>query len=369
MATALHRLIRSLLAALPFIALPAAAVEYQLETVAENLDQPWSVALLPEGDFLVTLRPGKLLRVTAAGASSEIKGMPETYYAGQGGFFDVVLHPDFGSNQLIYLSYADGSPEANGTAVIRARLEGDTLQGAERILRVKPVKDTPQHYGGRLLFLPDGTLLVATGDGFEYREAAQDITSELGKVLRIHDDGSIPADNPFAEQGAERVWTSGHRNIQGLSLDRDTATIYLHEHGPRGGDELNALVPGTNYGWPAITYGVDYSGAYVSPFTEAPGMAQPLKYWVPSIAPSGMAWYGGSTFQAWRGDLFLGALVDREVRRLDMENGRVAAEESLFAELGERIRDVRDLGDGFLYLLTDGGRGKLIRVRPANRAQ
>ena len=369
MAIAFHRLLYLSFATLLFIAVPAHSADYQLETVAENLDQPWSVALLPEGDFLVTLRPGKLLRVTTDGERTEISGVPPTYYAGQGGFFDVVLHPDFNRNNLIYLSYAHGTPDANGTAVIRARLEGSTLQEAEQILLVRPLKATPQHYGGRLLFLPDGTLLVATGEGFEYRESAQDINSELGKVLRINDDGSTPADNPFGEDNAARIWTWGHRNIQGLSLDRDTASIYLHEHGPRGGDELNVLEPGTNYGWPAITYGVDYSGAYVSPFTEAPGMAQPLKYWVPSIAPSGLAWYGGSAFPAWRGDLFVGALVDREVRRLDMEDGAVVAEESLFAELGERVRDVRDLGDGFLYLLTDGSQGKLIKVRPASRAQ
>jgi len=345
----------------------ARAADYELETVTDGLKGPWSVALLPDGSFLVTLRVGKLIHVDSEGKQQEVGGIPDTYYAGQGGFFDIVLHPEYESNQQVYLSYAYGAPEGNGTAILRARFDGDDLVDTQQILLVEPLKDTPQHYGGRLLFLPDGTLLLSTGDGFEYREASQDIHSELGKVLRINADGSIPPDNPFVAEGANRVWTYGHRNPQGLALDSDSGRVYLHEHGPRGGDELNLLQPGINYGWPAITYGVDYSGAYVSPFTEAEGMAQPLKYWVPSIAPSGMAWYGGDKFADWRGDLFVGALVDREVRRLEIDNGEVIDEEALFSELGERIRDVRDLGDGFLYLLTDSPEGRLIRVSPAGR--
>jgi glucose/arabinose dehydrogenase len=351
-----------------FSATLAQAVDYELETVTDGLEGPWSVALLPDDTFLVTLRIGRLIHVGVDGTQREVAGVPDTYYAGQGGFFDIVLHPDYDNNQLVYLSYAHGTPNGNGTAILRARLDGGDLVEAERIFLAEPLKDTPQHYGGRLLFLPDGTLLVSTGDGFEYREAAQDIHSELGKVIRINDDGSVPADNPLVAEGANRVWTYGHRNTQGLALDGDSGRVYLHEHGPRGGDELNLLRPGTNYGWPAITYGVDYSGAYVSPFTEAEGMAQPLTYWVPSIAPSGLAWYGGDQFPEWRGDLFVGALVDKEVRRLELNNGEVSGEEALFSELGERIRDVRDLGDGFLYLLTDSAEGRLIRVRPADRA-
>ncbi len=348
---------------------PARAADYELETVAEGLQGPWSVAMLPDSSFLVTLRIGKLIHIDGDGNQREIGGIPDTYYAGQGGFFDIVLHPDYETNRQVYLSYAHGTPEGNGTAIIRARFDGTALVDAERIFLAEPLKDTPQHYGGRLLFLPDGTLLVSTGDGFEYREASQDIHSELGKVLRINDDGSVPPDNPLVADGANRVWTYGHRNSQGLALDGDSGTVYLHEHGPRGGDEVNVLKPGTNYGWPAITYGVDYSGAYVSPFTEADGMAQPMTYWTPSIAPSGLAWYGGNLFPDWYGDLFIGALVDKEVRRLDLEDGVVTDEEALFSELGERIRDVRDLGDGFLYLLTDSADGRLIRVRPASRAQ
>jgi glucose/arabinose dehydrogenase len=322
------------------------------------------VAQLPDDSFLVTLRGGKLLHVDREGGSVEITGIPDTYFAGQGGFFDILLHPDFASNQTVYLSYAHGTSEANGTAIIKAVLDGNVLAQVEQILLVSPQKATPQHYGGRMLFLADGTLLLSTGEGFEYREAAQDKGSELGKVLRINADGTIPPDNPFKSAGSERVWTYGHRNPQGFALDEATGTVYLHEHGPRGGDEINVIAPGNNYGWPAITYGVDYSGAYVSPFTEAPSMTQPLLYWVPSIAPSGMALYAGEHFPKWQGDLFIGALVDMEVRRVDLNNGEVVGQESLFTELDARIRDVRMGTDGYLYVLTDGSEAQLIRVAP-----
>lgn len=364
-----HRPLRALLAPalLACLWMPtASAADYQLQTLASGLRHPWSVARLPGGDFLVTERGGRLLRLPADGGEPRVlEGVPDTYVAGQGGFFDILLDPAFADNHRVYLSYAEGTPEDNGTAVIRARLENGGLREVETILRVRDRKDTPQHYAGRMLFLPDGTLLVATGDGFDYREAAQSLDSELGKVLRIRPDGGVPADNPFAGSARPRIWSYGHRNAQGLALDADSGNIYLHEHGPRGGDELNLLRPGANYGWPAITYGVDYSGAYVSPYTELPGMEQPLHYWVPSIAPSGMAWYGGDRFPGWRGDLFIGALVDREVRRLDLDGGKIVGEEALFSELDARIRDVYSGDDGYLYLLTDSEQGALIRVAPA----
>lgn len=343
----------------------AQSLDYELTTIVDNLDQPWSVAQLPDEGFLVSQRGGELLRISPDGATAQVSGVPATYVAGQGGFFDVVLHPEFAANQLVYLSYAHGKPKANGTAITRGRLNGDRLEEPEQILLVEPLKDTPQHYGGRMLFLPDGTLLLTTGDGFDYREAAQDRRSEMGKVLRINDDGTLPPDNPFSDEAARRIWTYGHRNPQGLALDPQSGTVYLHEHGPRGGDEINVLASGRNYGWPAITYGKDYSGANVSPFTAADGMEQPLLYWVPSIAPSGLARYSGDAFPQWRGDLFVGALVDREVRRVDLDNGAVVGQESLFAELDARIRDVRVGRDGYLYVLTDGKGGKLIRVTPA----
>ncbi len=343
----------------------AQPVTYTLTTLADKLDSPWSLVQLPDASFLVTLRGGELLRVARDGSRTAISGTPSTYVAGQGGFFDIVLHPDFAANQTVYLSYASGTPAANGTAITRAILDGDSLRDAQQILLVKPLKDTPQHYGGKMLFLPDGTLLLSTGEGFEYREAAQDLDSELGKVLRINDDGSVPADNPFTGGPGERIWSYGHRNAQGFALDPASGTVYQHEHGPRGGDEINVISPGKNYGWPAITDGVDYSGGHVSPFTAAAGMERPLVFWVPSIAPSGMVWYDGAAFPQWRGSLFLGALVDQEVRRIDLQDPDELIQESLFSELDARIRDVRMGQDGNLYLLTDGDDGKLVQVSPA----
>ena len=250
--------------------------------------------------------------------------------------------------------------------MLRARLDSDRLRDGKVILRVEPDKDTPHHYGGRMAFLPDGTLLVTTGEGFSFRDQAQDLNSQFGKTLRIRADGSVPPDNPYVADGgaAAKVWTWGHRNPQGLAVDAETGTVWLHEHGPRGGDEVNRLEPARNYGWPAITYGVDYSGAQVSPYTEYAGMEQPVKYWDPSIAPSGLTVYRGDAFPAWAGNLFVGALKDRDVRRLSIGDDDVVTEERLFAEIDARIRDIRTGPDGYLYILTDSADGKLLRVRP-----
>jgi glucose/arabinose dehydrogenase len=345
----------------------ANAVDYRLTTVAEGLDDPWCVAFLPDGELLVTERPGALRRISAAGeVGPPITGVPEVLVRGQGGLFDVALHPDFADNRMIYLSYAHGEPTANATRISRGTLEGNTLVDVEVIFTVTPNKQTPQHYGGKFLFLPDGTILLTTGDGFNHREEAQNRTGLLGKTVRINDDGSIPADNPYVGQADSNpaVWTYGHRNPQGLALDPATGQIFLHEHGPRGGDEINPLTPGKNYGWPIITWGIDYNGAVVTPFTSMPGLEQPMKYWVPSIAPSGFAVYRGDAFPEWNGDLFVGALVDQEVRRVVVEDGRAVQEEALFSELGVRIRDVRVSPDGYLHVVTDASPGKVIRVDP-----
>jgi len=358
-----HYLTILLLTCAPFFA----SADYKLEIVAEGFDYPWSIAFLPDGDYLVSMRSGELRRVSASGDIGEpLGGVPETYVAGQGGFFDIVLDPAFELNQQVYLAFAYGTPKANSTRVVRARLTQNGLEQVEPIFTVAPMKDTPAHYGGKLLFLPDGTLLITTGDGFEYREAAQDKHSQLGKIIRINSDGSVPSDNPFADgvDGDPKVWSYGHRNPQGLTIDPTSGIVYVHEHGPKGGDELNQILPGKNYGWPAVTYGINYSGAYVSPFQSAPGIEEPLTYWVPSIAPSGLAFYNGDAFPEWQGDVFVGALVNKEVRRVDLENGIAVNEEMLFGELGERIREVRAAPDGFLYLLTDSDKGKIVRVTP-----
>jgi len=343
-----------------------AAPAYELETVADGLDRPWCVAFLPDGELLVTERPGKLKRIAVDGSVTSISGVPPVYFApsGQSGLFDVLPDPNFSANHTIFLVYAHGDRGANATRVARAKLTGDTLTDVQVIFTVEPPKRLPQHFGGKLIFLPDGTLLLTTGEGFNYREAAQDTFSLLGKTVRINTDGSIPEDNPFADglEGHPAVWSYGHRNPQGLAFDPVTSTVWEHEHGPRGGDELNIILPGTNYGWPAITYGMDYSGAYVSPFTEHPDMAQPVKYWVPSIAPSGLAVYHGDEFPEWRRSLLVGALVDKVVYRVSVD-AEVISQEPLFAEIDRRIRDVRVAPDGSIYLVTDGEGGRVIRVR------
>lgn len=338
---------------------PLQAAEHRLETWAEGLDLPWSIAFLPDGSALVTELGGQLKPLTAGGeAGAPLEAVPEVYFAGQGGLFDVVLHPGFEHNRLVFISYAEGRPDDNGTAVARARYEAGGLQDLQVIFRNFTRKDTAVHYGGRLAFLPDGTLLLTTGDGFDYREAAQDIGSGLGKVIRMNTDGSPAPGNPFLQ--SPWVYSYGHRNPQGLAVARD-GTIWLHEHGPRGGDEVNLIEAGVNYGWPAVTHGKDYSGALISPFTERPGMASPAWQWTPSIAPSGLAIYQGELFPQWRGDLFVGALVAREVRRLQLAGGQVTAEDSLFGSLQARVRDVRNGPNGELFLLLPD---RIVRVLP-----
>ena len=256
-----------------FLAVPVNASDYLIETWASGLDLPWSIAFLPDGSALVTELGGTLRRVDASGtAGTPLENVPSVYFAGLGGLFDVVLHPDFAQNDWVYLSFAEGDKGDNGTAVARGRLRGNSLEDVEIIFRNFTRKDTPVHYGGRMAFLFDGTLLLTTGDGFDYREAAQDVDSGLGKVLRMNEDGSAAGGNPFP--GSPYVYSYGHRNPQGLAVDR-SGTVWLHEHGPKGGDELNRIEAGENYGWPAVTFGLDYSGAVISPYSEWEGMVQP----------------------------------------------------------------------------------------------
>lgn len=344
----------------------ASGLEYRLENVADGLNYPWGLAELPDGSLLITERPGALKQVSPAGTITEIGNVPSVFFAesGQSGLFDVLPDPEFATNGILYLAYAEGNRQSNATTVARARLADGNLEDVQVIFAAEPRKRLPQHFGGKLALLPDGTLLLTTGDGFDYRELAQDPFTTLGKSVRFGTDGSIPEDNPFADGqfGHPAVWTYGHRNPQGLAIDSETGTVYLHEHGPKGGDEVNVLKPGTNYGWPAITYGLDYSGAYVSPFTEHPDMAQPIKYWVPSIAPSGFAIYRGEMFPELNGDLLVGALVDKEVRRLGIAANGTVAEEALFSELGSRIRDLRVAADGSILIVTDGKGGSIIRA-------
>lgn len=343
----------------------AAAPAHRIATVASGLDHPWSVAFLPDGRVLVTERAGRL-RVIANGKlqPKPVAGVPAVYAHSQGGLFDVLPHPRFASNRLIYLSYAAGTPEANATRIARARLDGDRLADLKVIFETAPAKDTPVHYGGRMAWLADGTLAMTTGDGFDYREDAQRPGKLFGKIVRLRDDGSVPPDNPFAGRPGARgeIWSLGHRNPQGLAVDAATGTLYAHEHGPAGGDEVNVIRRGANYGWPVATFGRDYSGAAVSPYKRYKGMVDGLVVWTPSIAPSGLAVYRGAMFPEWQGDLILGALAHRHVRRVDLDGGKVAGQQRLFPELSARIRDVRVAPDGALWLTVDEANGRVLRV-------
>ncbi|MEP2615769.1 PQQ-dependent sugar dehydrogenase, partial [Marinobacter alexandrii] len=333
-----------------------------------GLEHPWSLAFLPDGGALVTERPGRLRRITAAGelVPGEVSGLPEVFSSGQAGLFEVLISEDFASSGLVFLSYACGVESANHLCVARAKLGEDRLENVEEIFRALPAKKGDAHYGGRMAQLPDASLIITLGDGFDYREQAQVLGNHLGSVVRIGTDGVAPEDNPFIDSPDARpeVFSYGHRNVQGLVYDPVEQLLISHEHGPRGGDEINVLRPGQNYGWPVITYGLDYTGARITPFTEYPNMEQPLLQWTPSIAPSGMTRYRGELFPEWRGDLFVGALADRSVRRVEFVDGEAEDVETLFKELKARIRDVITGPDGALYLLTDESDGRVLRVSP-----
>lgn len=335
--------------------------DFIVETVAGGFDAPWSVAFLPEGDVLVTERPGRLLRVSAGGRVTEIPGGPRTREIGQGGLMDVALAPDFATSGVLFLSYAGFSGGEAETRLARARFAGDRLVGLETVWAMDAPSRGGRHFGGRLAFGSDGALYLTIGDRGQ-RNRAQDPADPAGSVLRFTADGVAHPDNPFG--GA--VYTIGNRNPQGLALRPADGALWSHEHGPRGGDEVNRIRGGVNYGWPVITYGQEYSGGPVGAgLTEAPGMAQPDYVWTPSIAPSGMAFYDGDAFPEWRGDLFVGALVDRALVRLEMEGDRIVDEERMLAGVLGRIRDVRLGPDGALYLLTDSSNGALVRLKPA----
>ena len=322
---------------------------------------PWSVAELPGGGFLVAEREGTLQHLAADGSLlTEIQGVPPVYAKSQGGLFDVLLAKDFADSQMIYLSYAHGTPAANGTRIARAQLNGSTLESLEVVFTVSPLKDTPVHYGGRLAWDPEGALLLTTGDGFDYREAAQDRESLLGKTLRLTAAGA-PFPGNGTQEGRPEVWTWGHRNPQGLVVTPDGA-VWSHEHGPQGGDELNRLVPGENYGWPVATFGIDYNGARISPFERYPGMRDSAWHWTPSIGPSGLAYVPSPGAEA-EGTFYLGGLAIPGLYAAERKGDQILAVEQRFPELTERVRDVRLSRDGTLLVLTDGENGRLLRLQ------
>ena len=342
---------------------------YTIETIAKGLDYPWALAFLPDGDLLVTERTGQIRIVSQNTVSEPLVGLPKDIYVqGQGGLLDVVLHPNYHINGWLYLSYTVGSDDKNALQVMRAKLSGNQLIQQQIMFTVSPFKDTPVHFAGRMTFLPDNSLLITSGDGFDYREDAQRLNNLLGKVIRINDDGSIPANNPFLSEDVDSlsnyVFTYGHRNAQAILYDPSRGVIFSNEHGPDGGDELNIIQAGVNYGWPVITFGNDYIGGRISPFTDYPNMQQPLIDWTPSIAPSGMAVHSGELFEALNGDLLISVLKFKEVRWVQMDGINVVGQASLFKELGQRIRDVRVHPDGSIYVLTDSAQGKVLRVVP-----
>ena len=347
---------------------PSGETKVTVTTVAGGLEHPWSLAFLPDGRMLVTERPGRLRIVAPNGAlSAPVVGVPAVDAVGQGGLLDVILDPRFAENSTIYLSYAEPGPGGtNGTAVARARLDGGRLADVKVIFRQQPKFKRNHHFGSRLVFARDGNLFVTTGERNSQRDKAQDLGTHIGKVVRITSDGKVPADNPFADrEGAlPENWSYGHRNLQGAALHPATGELWTHEHGPRGGDEINIARAGRNYGWPVITYGREYSGPAIGEGTAKAGMEQPLHYWVPSIAPSGMAFHDGRGYPAWKGQLFVGALAAAQLVRLAVEpDGKVLHEERI--AIGKRVRDVREGPDGALYIVTDEDAGEILRVVPA----
>ncbi len=344
---------------------PSPQGELEVTTVARGLEHPWGLAFLPDGRMLVTERPGRLRIVSADGTlSAPVDGVPQVYARGQGGLLDVAIDPDFATAPWVYLSYAEPGEGGGGTAVARGRLQGNALVDVEVIFRQSPKLDTGHHFGSRLVFARDGRLFVTAGDRGEMQRA-QNLNEGQGKIFRIERDGGIPADNPFVgrDDAQAAIWSWGHRNVQGAALHPGTGALWQTEHGARGGDELNIPQAGRNYGWPVITLGVNYNGTPIGEGRrEAEGMEQPLHSWTPSIAPSGLAFYTADRFPAWKGSLFVGALAHQKLVRLSLDGDRVTGEEILLEGLGERIRDVRQGPDGYLYLLTDDARGQVLRV-------
>ncbi|MFL6975670.1 MAG: PQQ-dependent sugar dehydrogenase [Xanthobacteraceae bacterium] len=350
----------------------ASAGNLQVETVTSGLSNPWGLAFLPDGRMLVTERPGRMRLVTRDGKlSPPLGGVPKVFAQSQGGLHDVALDRDYAQNQTLYFCYAEPAGGGARTALARARLvdEGSPRLGEVKVIfRQEGPLSSGNHFGCRIAQTSDGNLFLTMGDHFTYRNEAQNLANHLGKIVRIRPDGSVPPDNPFVGRyGAKpEIWSYGHRNSQGAAINPASGKLWMHEHGPRGGDEINIPAAGKNYGWPVIGYGIDYSGAKIHESTHKAGMEQPIKYWVPSIAPSGMAFYTGDLFTSWRGNLFVGALAAHMLVRLELEGEKVTKEERLLQDLRERIRDVRQGPDGALWLLTDSSSGRILRVTPKN---
>ena len=356
-------------------AAPATAID--VTEIAHGLEHPWSLQFLPDGRYLVTERPGRIRVVGKDGKLSEpVSGVPEVVQEGQAGLLDILLAPDFATSGLIYFSFSeprDGG--TNGTAVARGKLTlsdaGGALSDLAVIFRQQPSIASSAHFGSRLVWAKDGTLFITLGERYSQRNSAQDLSTDLGKIVRIDADGSIPKDNPFVGQSGKRpeIWSYGHRNPQGAALNPATGELWETEHAAHGGDELNIPRAGRNYGWPVITWGNDYNGSKIGEGTSKPGMEQPLYYWNPSIGTSGLAFYTGDLFPQWKGNVLAGGLAKTVLQRLVMDGETVVAEEHLLVDRGERIRDVRVAPDGSVFVLTDEEDGKVLRLAPASPKQ
>ncbi|MGL4965217.1 MAG: PQQ-dependent sugar dehydrogenase [Inquilinus sp.] len=366
----------ALLAPIPEAAAVDAAYDTEkgrirVQTIVEGLRHPWGLAFLPDGRILVTERDGNLRLIGGGKVSEPLEGVPEVDTGGQGGLLDVAVDPSFVQSRLVYLSYSEAGDGGNSTAVARGQLseDGTRLTGVEVVFSQRPKLDSAMHFGSRLVFDRQGHLFITLGERSkaQVRGQAQQLDSHLGKVIRIHPDGSVPGDNPFAgrRDALPEIWSYGHRNAQGAALNPDTGVLWVNEHGPRGGDEINIPEPGRNYGWPVVSYGVNYDGSPVGGGrSEAPGMTGPIHHWTPSIGVSGMAFYTADAMPGWRGNVFVGGLAIPKLVRLERDGDRITGSEDLLTDLGLRIRQVVQGPDGALYLLTDESDGEILRVGP-----
>ncbi len=338
--------------------------------VAEGLDRPWALAFLPgepSGRMLVTERAGKMRIVSADGkVSAPLTGVPTVHAVNQGGLLDVVASPDFAQSRTIYFSFSQPATGGARTAVASARLGDGRLEDVKVIFAQADIVSGGHHFGSRIAIARDGSLFITTGDRYSEKDKAQALDTHLGKVIHINADGSAAKDNPYLSHATARkeVWSFGHRNLQGAAIHPGTGKLWTHEHGPQGGDELNVPLAGKNYGWPVIGYGIDYSGLRLHDTAAKAGMEQPIYYWVPSIAPSGMAFYTADRFPQWKNSVFIGALAGQHLSRLTLDGERIAGEERLLGDLKLRIRDVRQAPDGYVYIVTDESNGKILRVSP-----
>lgn len=343
-------------------------------TVAKDLERPWGMAWLPDGAILITERVGRV-KIFRNGSLEQIAiaEIPNLFVSGQAGLMDISLHPRFAQNNLVYLTYSSGNFQSNHTSILRAKFDGKALVEPQVIFEVKPSKSGNQHFGSRIVWLPDDTMLIAIGDGGNpplqldgelIRNQAQKLNSQLGKVLRLKDDGSIPSDNPFVKTDSANpaIWSYGHRNIQGLFADPISKQVWSTEHGSRGGDELNLIEAEKNYGWPVVTFSQEYTGGKISKEVSRPNMVDPKLVWTPAIAPSGLLLYRGNIFPNWEGNLFAGGLVSKSIVRIKIEGNKTIVQETI--PVGQRVRDVRQGKDGFIYILTDEQAGQLIRLEP-----